>query len=273
MQNVLAPKVQGTINLHDATLDQPLEFFIMTSSIAAVLGIATQASYAAANTFQDAFARFRVSRGLPAQALAIGMISDIGFLQQRSEVQKALMRNSLYGISERDLLTLLEAAFTTSNLGSEFDGDPFSKAHLLTGLEPGKLVDLYEKGLATEFTWNTDARFASVLQAVEDQSQSRTIKAEAGSVLDKLRQASPESVRRLVTEAIVERLAKLLFVPVDRIDAANAVSEYGMDSMIAAELRNWFVKTFDTDVYFLELLSRDMKVETLVEMAVARRSQ
>ena len=138
MQNVLAPKVQGTINLHDATLDQPLKFFIMTSSIAAVLGIATQASYAAANSFQDAFARFRVSQGLPAHALALGMISDIGFLQQRSEVQKALMRHSLYGISQRDFLVLLEAAFANSNLGSECDGDLFSKAHLLTGLEPGK---------------------------------------------------------------------------------------------------------------------------------------
>ena len=108
---------------------------------------------------------------------------------------------------------------------------------------------------------------------MEDQSQSRIIKAEVGSVFDKLRHASPESVRQLVTEAIVERLAKLLFVPVDRIDVAHAVSEYGMDSMIAAELRNWLVKAFNTDVSFLELLSRDMKVETIVEIAVARRSQ
>lgn len=254
----------------------------MTSSIAAVLGIATQASYAAANSFQDAFARFRVSQGLPAQALALGMISDIGFLQQRSEVQKALMRNSLYGISECDFLTLLEAAFTVPNTTGpeECDGDPFSKAHLLTGLEPGKLVDLYgKKGAATtDFTWHTDARFAGLLQAVQDQSRSHnTINkaAEAASSVldDKLRNASPECVRRLVTEAVVGRLAKLLFVPVDRIDPARAVSEYGMDSMIAAELRNWLVKTFSTDVSFLELLSPEMKVETLVEMVVARRSQ
>ena len=245
----------------------------MTSSIVAVLGIATQASYAAANSFQDAFARFRVSQGLSAHALALGMISDIGFLEQRSEVQKALMRNSLYGISERDFLTLLEAAFTTSSIGPECESDPYSKAHLLTGLEPDKLVDLYGKGMATDFTWSTDARFASLLQAVEDLSHSHTIKTEAGSVLEKLGDASRESVQQVVMEVIVERLAKLLFLPVDRIDPAHAVSVYGMDSMIAAELRNWLVKTFDTDVSFLELLSPEMKIETLVEMAVARRSQ
>ena len=245
----------------------------MTSSIAAVLGIATQASYAAANAFQDAFARFRMSRGLPAQSLALGMISDIGFLHRRPEVQKALMRNSLYGINERDFLKLREAAFVAPRTGPGSDGDPLSGAHLLTGLEPGRLVDLYAKGLAADFTWSTDARFAGLLQAVEDQSRPHAVKPEAGSVLDRLRDASPESVPRLVTEAVVERLARLLFVPVDRIDPARAVSEYGMDSMIAAELRNWLVKTFETDVSFLELLSPRMKIETLVGRAVARRGR
>ena len=273
IQHVLGPKVQGTINLHDATLGQPLDFFIMTSSIAAMLGIATQGSYAAADSFQDAFARFRASQGLPAQSLALGMISDIGFLHQRPEVQKALMRNSLYGISECEFLKLLEAAFAAQTMGPEGDGDPLSKAHLLTGLEPSKLVELHRKGSVTEFTWNTDARFSGLLQAIEDQSRSKVIRAEAGSALDKLRNALPESVQQLVTEAIVERLAKLLFVPADQIDPARAISDYGIDSMIAAELRNWLIKTFKTDISFLELLSPQMRVERLIEMAVARWPQ
>lgn len=270
MRNVLAPKFQGTINLHDATLDQPLEFFVMTSSIVTMLGTATQGSYAAANSFQDAFARFRISQGLPAQALALGVISDIGFLHQRPEVQRALMRNSVYGTSEADFLKLLEAAFIVQNIEPAWASDPFSRAHLLTGLEPSKLVDLYQKGLAAEFTWHTDARFGCLLQSVEDQSQSHANRAEAGSVLDKLSSALPEDVQPLVLEAIVERLAKLLFIPADEIDPAHAVSDYGMDSMIAAELRNWLVKTFRTDVPFLELLSPQMKIERLVEKAVAR---
>ena len=270
MQKVLAPKFQGTINLHEATLDQPLEFFIMTSSISAILGTATQGSYAAANSFQDAFARFRVRQGLPAQALALGMISDIGFLRQRPEVQKALMRNSLYSNSETDFLKLLEAAFITQNIEPEWANDPFSKAHLLTGLEPSKLVELYQKGLVAEFTWETDARFGGLLQSIDDQAQSHGNRAETGSVLDKMKTALPEDVQQLAKEAIVERLAKLLFIPVNEIDPALAVSAYGMDSMIAAELRNWLVKTFQTDVSFLELLSPQMKIEKLVEMAVAR---
>ena len=49
------------------------------------------------------------------------------------------------------------------------------------------------------------------------------------------------------------------------MDPSKAVSEYGMDSMIAAELRNWFVKSFGTDVTFLELLNPITKIMDLVE--------
>ena len=48
---VLAPKVTGTINLHEATKNLPLDFILMTSSLVGTVGTATQAAYAAANAF------------------------------------------------------------------------------------------------------------------------------------------------------------------------------------------------------------------------------
>ena len=56
---VFAPKVAGTVNLDRATQDQPLDFFVLCSSIASVFGNAGQAAYAAANAFLDAFAETR----------------------------------------------------------------------------------------------------------------------------------------------------------------------------------------------------------------------
>jgi FkbH-like protein len=61
-QAVLAPKVGGVLNLDRATLDQPLAFFALFSSISGVLGNAGQADYAAANAFMDAFAHRRAAR-------------------------------------------------------------------------------------------------------------------------------------------------------------------------------------------------------------------
>ena len=60
----LQAKVQGTWNLHHALPN--LDFFIMLSSLLGVIGNPGQANYTAAGAFQDAFARHRIAKGLPA---------------------------------------------------------------------------------------------------------------------------------------------------------------------------------------------------------------
>ena len=62
LAQVLAPKVAGTINLDRAIGDGALEFFVLFSSISAVLGSAGQTDYAAANGFMDGFAAAREVR-------------------------------------------------------------------------------------------------------------------------------------------------------------------------------------------------------------------
>lgn len=269
---VTDPKVKGTINLHQATLNQPLDFFTMTSSIVTMIGTASQGSYCAGNAFQDAFARHRHSLGLPAQAFALGMILEVGFVSHLPEVQKSLMRNGVYGTGENEFLKIFEASFsqhsTTADPSSHKWGseDKGASSHLLTGLEPIKLDDLYKNGHAADFTWHTDARFSLLLQAIRDLSTS-TSKSASGSdsIAETLKSATGPDFRRIVTGAILERLGKLLFTPSEEMDPSKAVSEYGMDSMIAAELRNWFVKSFGTDVTFLELLNPSTKIMDLVE--------
>jgi polyketide synthase PksN len=57
---VLLPKVEGIVNLDQATQDlKHLDFFISFSSVAGVMGNAGQADYATANAFLDAFAQER----------------------------------------------------------------------------------------------------------------------------------------------------------------------------------------------------------------------
>jgi len=56
-EQVLAPKIQGTILLEKATRDLNLDFLMLCSSIAATTGNTGQSDYAYANSFLDAFAR------------------------------------------------------------------------------------------------------------------------------------------------------------------------------------------------------------------------
>ncbi|MGV0812474.1 sulfolipid-1 biosynthesis phthioceranic/hydroxyphthioceranic acid synthase [Mycolicibacterium boenickei] len=73
-----APKVYGAWNLHTATLDQPLDWFCSFSSAAALIGSPGQGAYAAANSWLDAFSLWRRSQGLPGTAIAWGAWGQIG---------------------------------------------------------------------------------------------------------------------------------------------------------------------------------------------------
>ena len=73
-----APKAYGAWHLHQATAEQPLDWFCSFSSSAALLGSPGQGAYAAANSWLDAFTHWRRAQGLPATAIAWGAWAEIG---------------------------------------------------------------------------------------------------------------------------------------------------------------------------------------------------
>jgi polyketide synthase 5 len=72
------PKAYGALNLHEATIDEPLDWFCSFSSAAALIGSPGQGAYAAANSWLDAFSHWRKSQGLPATSIAWGAWGQVG---------------------------------------------------------------------------------------------------------------------------------------------------------------------------------------------------
>jgi amino acid adenylation domain-containing protein len=109
---VLAPKLAGAWNLHRLTEEDPLELFVLYSSMASVFGHPVQANYAAANAFLDALAAHRRRLGRPGLAVGWGAMDRVGYVARNAEVARYVLRGGLEGMQPAQawhtLDTLLE---------------------------------------------------------------------------------------------------------------------------------------------------------------------
>jgi len=114
LATAMAPKVQGAWNLHLLTRECSLDFFVLLSSAASILGSAGQGNYAAANAAMDALARVRRAQGLPGLSINWGPWSERGMAaadggrtMERLEARGLLPISSARGLEMLD--ALLEA--------------------------------------------------------------------------------------------------------------------------------------------------------------------
>lgn len=235
---VLKPKVQGTWNLHRALLSHPLDFFVMLSSISGVIGNTGQASYAAANTFLDSFAAYRRSHGLPGSSIDLGVVSDVGHVANNAVVADAMKRQGFEGMSKDMMFRLLECAL--------HDND-HSTHQLITGMgtwTDGVSPPQYRAALFSHF------RRASRLTTSTSESH------EPLSLRERLRKvSSKDEATDMICLGIIEKTAALSVVAAADISPSNSMSEYGIDSLVAVEMRNWIFREVGVRVPVLDLLS------------------
>ena len=289
----LSAKVEGTKNLHEATLSTPLDFFIMTTSALSTYAFATQGAYTAANNFQDAFARHRRQKGLPASTVSFSLINDVTSVGTNATTVDLFERNKTLTLVESQFLTLLEPAFLNNKTATKTSSeqwfgqkqDPLSTANLHTYLDPaGMMVRKREEieGKAASSTtkprWYNDGRISLMMRAFSDaQRQSAQLHGSSDekskNPVAHLRREFDAAVQAgsserndiiaFVQSAITNAVAEMLFVEAESVNLAKSVADQGVDSLIAAELRNWFHQALGTNISMLNLLDPSVDISTL----------
>ena len=256
--DVVRPKVDGAWNLHNTLLGHNLDFFIMLSSISGVIGNRGQAAYAAANSFLDEFAHYRVSKGFPATTIDLGVVKDIGFVAERPELQAGL--GSLSGdatLNETDVLALIKLAVTGQI-------DKHADHHCTIGLSFANYNPEHPA-----FFWATDARFSHLRRAAGATVGSNS---EGSGLTPKqaLKQArSSEDATRVVSDGLIGKLSSVLIIPADEISIEKPVVALGLDSLIAVEVRSWIAREMETTMSTMELMTSS-SISGLAEMIVTR---
>ncbi|WP_102418906.1 type I polyketide synthase [Mycobacterium sp. 4858] len=215
LRKVMEPKVQGAWNLHALTSDAKLDFFVLFSSAASLLGLPGAANYAAANAFLDALAWHRRAEGRPALSVDWGPWAELGFFT-RSELPSYFAQYGVEAMSAADNLQALSSLLTRS----------VTQALVLD-------IDWAR--------WRPDTQpplLADLRVAPSDHTPPDGAATGPGSGLSgKLRGATPQERQRLLTSYLCELAAGKLGLAQSNLDTQAPLSSLGVDSLITLELR------------------------------------
>lgn len=221
LRRVFEPKLAGAWNLHVLTAALGLDAFVTFSSIAGVFGSVGQANYAAANAFLDALSAYRRAAGLPSMSLAWGPWAEGGMAARLSQTDQARMEaNGFPLLSAEQGLKLLDVALSRPEptlipvrLDLEILGSRLDQLPILSSLI---------------------------------RVPSRATASVGRGPLEELAGLAPEARENMVLEFVLRSAAAVLGLgnPGD-IAVDQPLTEHGLDSLMAVELRNSLQTAFN----------------------------
>lgn len=259
MNKCLRPKVDGTQHLHDVFADTHLDFFILLGSGATIIGNPGQSNYHAANEFMVAMADMRRKQGLAASIIHIGAVIDVGYVTRQSGGVKAAFQSlQIPFISETDV----HYAFAEAVLAGKPDSN--------RGFETAVGIDRIKKHLDIDErpAWLTDPRCSHLtpLKVVKKEERINSSSQVNIKKLIETTQIEDEAIP-LLQDACCAKLESMMQLPAGSIDIHRSLIDLGIDSLVAVEVRMWFLKELGTDIPVLKILGGDSVAQICVTAA------
>ncbi len=225
-RKVLAPKVDGAWHLHELTQHTPLDFFVLFSSMASLIGPAGQGNYAAANAFLDALAHHRRAAGLPAISINWGPWAGAGMAGR-------ITANARRRFAERGLGAI------DPERGLAIFGRALSLDQAQIGVLP---VDW--NALRVQRQQRHVPRILEALLPKQTARATSSAHSRAPDLLRRLRDLDPTARRELLRIALQTHAARILGLGAPgEIPGDQSLKELGLDSLMAVELRNAICET------------------------------
>ncbi|KAK9774993.1 hypothetical protein SCAR479_08267 [Seiridium cardinale] len=246
------PKVTGTWNLH-SLLPKDLDFFILLSSVVAVIGNVAQANYAAGNSWMDALALFRRESSalghsvsslaqLSAVSLNVGVVTDSDHTVDGTAMAEYLDRFS-HMAPVSTTLGELDIGILTCMRGSHENGDAV-RPQVIFGMTGA---------LRHQDTWASRPMFS---QRMEGKSLANKDTEDDGGVTEALRNTTTlNDAASLVQETMKKMLSPSLGLQPAEITDDRPLYDFGVDSFKAVEFRNRVFRELKSDISVFDILS------------------
>jgi amino acid adenylation domain-containing protein len=241
MASIFRSKVHGTLVLGEMLRGIELDFLVLFSSIESVIGMRGQAPYAAANAFLDMYAHARRLAGLPAVAVHWGMWGKVGLAAAEREKQFLLTHGLLEMAPEKAL----------EHLGAIIE----------SGIPERIVAAIDWRVFRTAFV-STPAR-AMYLERIPVAPRKPVASPAPESFIGQLARTPKTHRVQQLAGHLQAMIAGVLRCPVEKLDMNRALNTVGLDSILAAEVRNRIQFELGVRVQMLALL----RGITIVELA------
>ncbi len=246
LYQVLAPKILGAWNLHEQTLHDELDHFVMFSSGTTTIGNPGQSNYVAANLYLEGLAMWRRQRGLPALAVGWGGIQDVGVLTRSADLQLHLQaRSGVHSVS---------SAAALQELGQL----------MALGLNRVCVAPFNLQRMAQLMPLARTQRFLNLMP----QGGSEAAGKNQITLAERLRDLAPEARRAAVVETLCGLLGRILGTGAAQVDVARPLSEMGLDSLMAVELADSLEHELGRPVSVMQMLQAG-NVNAIADMLMA----
>ena len=255
-----APKIEGSYNLSQL-LPPGLDFIVFLSSLVGIAGAVGQSNYAAGCAFQDALAHQHSTVARKCVSIDLGMVIDAGAVSEDESLQRTMESFGHYQPMHMSHLEKLLQYYCHPNRTSLSVED----SQIVCGIRrPSTLEAMGFK----QPGWMKMPMFRGVLSLQSEDTLPNVSMSQLEDYQESLQQArSIADAASVIIHALLRKLSDSLGVTEADLDTSRPVHLYGVDSLVAVELRNWFANKIKADVAVLHILG-DSSIEDLASMAV-----
>ncbi|RTE81726.1 hypothetical protein BHE90_003791 [Fusarium euwallaceae] len=251
------PKRIGTLNLHSAFASNNLDFFVMVSSAAAILGTKGQAHYNSGNSFEEGFARQQLAAGSKTHFTTImpALIGGSDADTTGPERRQMLFRQGATIVEFDEVISMVEYA-----VGTQAPRDGYSQ--LIVGIDPNAIPNdgTYNYPFFTDILQTKD-----LTTSADDEAQQAPV-----TLSQKLAAATtPQGIHDVVSEAVTTKIRELIAIGPDDLRLDVPLPDLGIDSLVAIEIKNWIGREFEAPLQTSQVLDAS-SIITLTDTIVQK---
>ncbi len=227
MEPVMAPKMEGAWNLHLLTKNDPLDHFVMFSSITSLWGGHGLGAYSASNMFLDILASYRKQNGLPVLNINWGAFSEKGMIAEDYSGAKLRAKAGIDSFTPQEALAHLFLA-----MGLKHHHICLANIHW---------PDVFNHGfMANNRLFDRLAAEATIPGTVSAHKDS--------DVLSRIRMSPLNETYGILEEFLKERVSETLRIDKTSLASDTDLLQMGMDSLIFLELSQSLGKELEVKI-------------------------